>query len=101
MAKNFDEALQLKRQEIDDLGSDIQTIEYEAEKLKPIVKEYQEKKEKAAALRKLRREKQKVLDNVLNFLKSINENYLDGMFPLFAQNNKTQGRPSDAETHIN
>ncbi|MCU7494738.1 MAG: hypothetical protein HF314_12145 [Ignavibacteria bacterium] len=99
MAKNIDEALELKRQELMDLDSDIKNLEYEAEKLKPTVQEYQAKKEKAAGLKKLRREKQKTLDSVLSFLKALDEHYLDSVFPLFAQNRPEGGQ--GAETHIN
>jgi len=81
----IEEALQTKKQELDELQKDIDSLEHQSLALKESVQKYNELKSKSAELKKTLKGKQKEFDTVTGFFQNVDENYLDTIFPLFSQ----------------
>lgn len=79
------EAIASRKKELDEIQSDIERINSDAERLKPAVQEYNEKKSKAAELKKILKQKQRDLNTVYEFIQGVGGHYLDEVFPLFAK----------------
>lgn len=84
----LEQALQTKKQELEDLQKDIDSLENQSLSLKDSVKKYNELKSKSAELKKIRKDKQREFDTVMNFLQPIDDNYINKIYPLFSSSNQ-------------
>ena len=75
--------LNKKAEEINQLKADIDLIIKDSDALKPAVKEFEEKRQKANTLRKTLKGLIKEYSTVVQFFKNTDAHYLDGTFPLF------------------
>ena len=80
----IEEALRAKKAEIDELQKDIDSLNDQSSRLKESVQKYNDLKSKAAELKKIKRAKQKEFNVVTSFFNSVDDNYLNEIFPLFA-----------------
>ncbi len=80
----IEEALQTKKEELEEIQQDIDSLENQAAILKDQVKKYNELKSKSAELKKVKRGKQREYETVIGFFKNVDENYLNNIYPLFA-----------------
>ncbi len=88
----IEEALQDKKQELENIQKDIDSLEDQATALKDAVKKYNELKSKSAELKKTKRVKQKDYDTVIGFFSTVDDNYLDKIYPLFKNQNASVER---------
>lgn len=84
----LEQALQTKKQELEDLQKDIDSLEDQSSTLKDSVKKYNELKSKSAELKKIKKNKQRDFDTVKSFFESVDDNYITNIFPLFGQTNQ-------------
>lgn len=87
--QSVEEALQQKKQELGDLDAEIKKLHQRAEGHKPVIQEYNRLKQEEHNLKKLRAQKKRELSTVINFFRTINDHFLDNIFPLFA-NHQTE-----------
>jgi RNase H-fold protein (predicted Holliday junction resolvase) len=80
---NIEDGLAKKKEELETLQADITSKIAAAAKLKDIVKEYNEKMAIVASLKKVLKKQQRDYDTVINFIKNVDESYLDKVYPLF------------------
>jgi len=110
----IEEALQTKKNELEDMQKDIDSLDdqasvlkdqvkkyndlksqsaslkktKQASVLKDQVKKYNDLKSQSASLKKTKKKKQKELDAVIDFFQNVDNNYLTNIFPLFAGQGK-------------
>ena len=84
----IEEALQTKKNELEDMQKDIDSLDDQASVLKDQVKKYNDLKSQSASLKKTKKKKQKELDAVIDFFQNVDNNYLTNIFPLFAGQGK-------------
>lgn len=77
------EAIELKKKEISELQNDIALLEEDTKNLKSHVVRYNDIKQKVHSLKKQKKEIERKLDTVIDFIKNADEHYLDNTFPLF------------------
>jgi hypothetical protein len=85
----LEQALQTKKQELEDLQKDIDSLEDQSATLKDSVKKYNELKSKSAELKKVKKSKQRDFDTVANFFQTVDDSYLTNIFPLFSGQQET------------
>lgn len=84
----LEQALQTKKQELEDLQKDIDSLENQSLTLKDSVKKYNELKSKSAELKKIKKGKQRDFDTVKEFFETVDDNYITKIYPLFNQTNQ-------------
>lgn len=86
----LEQALQNKKQELEDLQKDIDSLENQSLALKDSVKKYNELKSKSAELKKIKKGKQRDFDTVKNFFEAVDDNYINKIFPLFSESSQQE-----------
>jgi len=80
----IEEALSSKKQELENLQKDIESLNAQAEKLRDIVKKFKSLRKQSKALKETKILKQTEYDNIISFFKTVDDNYLNKIYPLFA-----------------
>jgi uncharacterized coiled-coil DUF342 family protein len=80
----IEEALQNKKQELEEIERDIASLESKAKGLKDFVKTYRTLKKQSRELKQLKEGKQLQYESIISFFRSVDDNYLNKIYPLFA-----------------
>lgn len=91
--------LNKKAEEINQLKADIDLIIKDSDALKPAVKEFEEKRQKANTLRKTLKGMIKEYNTVVTFFKNTDSHYLDGTYPLFEGHQDENSRDWTSESN--
>ena len=89
---NIQTGLETKAAEINQLQADIAAIIADSDKLKPIVQQFEEKRQKANELKHNLKKMKKSYNSFIEFLKTIDSHYLDVSFPLFKDHQEENTR---------
>lgn len=82
---NLDEVVINKKNELEEMQKDIDSLEAQASQLRDTVKKYNSLKRQQSGIKKAKAQKQTEFDTVLNFFNSVDDNYLKEKYPLFEQ----------------
>ena len=80
----IEQALDTRKKEIEELNRAINSLFEQADKLRDVVKKYKRLRKQAKQLKEMMTLKQSEFNSIVGFFKSVDDNYLNKMYPLFA-----------------
>lgn len=95
---HLDEAIEKKQVELAEMQKDVDSLEAQASELRDVVKKYNKLKRQSSEIKKSMVAKENDFNTVINFFKSIDDNYLNEKYPLFGQLITQAGDQTPVET---